>query len=242
MPQIPAGSEPDGRPKRDRDGLWVFGYGSLMWRPGFAHQRAVHARLTGYSRSFCVYTMHHRGTAQRPGLVLGLDRGGVCEGMAFQVAPADIPATLAYLTAREQVSGAYRESLLPITLLQIGRPEVVALAYAVERSHPNYAGRLPLARQAHLIRGAQGLSGTNLDYLISTLAHLRSLGIRERDLERIEAMAGPHAAHMAKGRPTSPSSRALLRACDRLPFHAPRLTRTQRTRFTHRKNLARHAV
>ena len=130
--------------------LWVFGYGSLMWRPGFPYLEAVHARLIGYRRCFCIYSIHHRGTPSRPGMVLGLDRGGSCEGV-FRVAPDMADATRAF--AREQrVTGVYREAHLPVTLMKPERPEVMAVAYLVERAHPSYAGALPLSIQARLIR------------------------------------------------------------------------------------------
>jgi cation transport protein ChaC len=174
--------------------LWVFGYGSLMWRPGFAYEEAQHARLTGYRRCFCIYSVHHRGTTERPGMVLGLDRGGACEGIAYRVAAATAAETTRYLRAREQVNGVYRETHVPVELITGPHREVLALAYIVERAHPNYAGQLPLAVQARLIHGARGRSGANLDYLISTLRHLTELGIRDRELERLLAMIGPHAA------------------------------------------------
>ena len=115
--------------------LWVFGYGSLMWRPGFAYAEARHARLTGWRRCFCIYSVHHRGTPARPGLVLGLDRGGACEGIAFRIPAPDVAATLHYLREREQVVSVYREALVPLTLVSTGRPEVTALAFLVERAH-----------------------------------------------------------------------------------------------------------
>src|SRR5262249_45463224 len=154
--------------------------GSLMWRPAFAYQEARHARLTGYHRAFCIYSVHHRGTPERLGLVLGLDRGGACEGVAYRVAAPDAAARRAPPRAREQVSGVYREALLPVELENHPPVEVMALAFIVERAHPAYAGRLPPGLQARLIRGAKGLSGANLDYLVSTVRHLEELGIRER--------------------------------------------------------------
>jgi len=184
--------------------LWVFGYGSLMWRPGFAHDRAARAQLRGHSRAFCIYSVHHRGTAARPGLVLGLDRGGVCDGVAFRVPAARVADTLGYLREREQVTGVYRETLCAVRLTggigpqegpdaSAGTPgEVAALVFLVERAHPQYAGPLPLNAQAQLIRGAVGISGRNLDYLVSTLAHLRELGISEPSLERLSTIAGGH--------------------------------------------------
>ncbi|MES1179885.1 MAG: gamma-glutamylcyclotransferase, partial [Hyphomicrobium sp.] len=164
-----------------RHELWVFAYGSLMWRPGFASEEVVHAKLVGWRRAFCIYSRFHRGSPQRPGLVLGLTRGGVCEGLVYRVAPANVDATLAYLRDREQVISVYREALVPVTLMTPERPEVQALAFLVERAHPSYAGPLSLCEQANLIRGAAGRSGSNIDYFLSTLAHLSELGIRERE-------------------------------------------------------------
>src|SRR5262245_65692848 len=134
-----------------------------MWRPDFPFVEKARARLVGYRRCFCVYSTHHRGSAERPGLVLGLDRGGVCEGMVYRVAAADVAAVRAYLRAREQVNGVYRETLVSVRLHGKPSREVRAIAYIVERAHPSYAGRLPLQTQCCLIRGARGLSGPNLD-------------------------------------------------------------------------------
>jgi len=201
--------------------LWVFGYGSLMWRPGFAYEEARHARLTGYRRCFCIYSVHHRGTAERPGMVLGLDRGGTCEGMAYRVAAARAAETTRYLRAREQVKGVYREIHVPVELIGGAHREVLALAYVAERAHPNYAGQLPLALQARLVHGAQGLSGANLDYLISTLRHLAELGIRERALERLVAVIGPHATRFPDGKNRSPHAAAFARIARSWP--PPRL-------------------
>ena len=117
--------------------LWVFGYGSLMWRPGFPHEEVVRARVDGYSRSFCVYSVHHRGVEGRPGLVLGLDRGGSCTGMAYRVAAANAGSTLKYLREREQVNGVYRETNLNISLLECDRRQVFGLTYVVERANPS---------------------------------------------------------------------------------------------------------
>ncbi len=195
--------------------LWVFAYGSLMWRPGFDAAEVAHARLVGWQRSFCIYSRYHRGTERRIGLVLGLDRGGACEGMAFRVAAADAAATLAYLREREQVISVYREAMVPVTLLTPERREVMALAFLVERAHPSYAGRLPLAEQAHLIRGACGRSGSNIDYLVSTLAHLKELGIRERAIERLVGLVGAHVARGAGADPARPNAMALIQGCRR---------------------------
>jgi cation transport protein ChaC len=201
--------------------LWVFAYGSLMWRPGFAYAEARRARLTGYRRCFCIYSVHHRGTPDRLGLVLGLDRGGVCEGVAYRIAAADVAETRRYLRARELVNGVYREALVPVELEQEPRVEVMALAYIVERAHHTYAGRLPLRVQARVIRGAEGVSGANLDYLVSTVRHLGELGIREPELERLVNLVGPLAWRRARTLPASqhmsPYAAALLRAERRRP-------------------------
>jgi cation transport protein ChaC len=222
--------------------LWVFAYGSLMWRPGFAFAEARRARLTGYARAFCVYSVHHRGTPERPGLVLGLDRGGVCEGVAYRIAAADAAAVRAYLRARELVNGVYREAPVPVELEQLPRIEVTALAYIVERAHHTYAGRLPLGLQARLIRGASGRSGANLDYLVSTVRHLEQLSIREPELQRLAAMAGPLAWRRAHGQRAtqrmSPCAAALLRAEQRRPPPV-RLAarRMERGQFQHRQRV-----
>ncbi len=172
--------------------LWVFGYGSLMWNPGFEFIEAVPARLAGYHRAFCIYSMHYRGTPRAPGLVLGLDRGGACEGMAFRVSAETAARVRHYLRVRELVTGVYREAMVPVTLIREGWPEVMALTFIAERAHPAYAGDLDLRRQVRLVRTAAGLAGNNIDYVLSTACHLRLLGIRERRIERLVALMGPH--------------------------------------------------
>ena len=191
--------------------LWVFGYGSLMWRPGFVYEEARHARLVGYRRSFCIYSVHHRGTPQRPGLVLGLDRGGACEGIALRVAAARADATRSYLQAREQIYGVYRGVHANIALHEEPRRDVTALAFVAERAHANYARLLPPV-QAELIRGARGVSGTNLVYFANTLRHLAALGIRERALERLMVLVGPHACRRAGGDRVSASAAGMIAA------------------------------
>jgi glutathione-specific gamma-glutamylcyclotransferase len=162
--------------------LWVFGYGSLMWRPGFPALQRVPARLTGLHRSLCVFSFVHRGTPERPGLVLGLDRGGMCRGIAYRVAAAAREDTVAYLRAREQVTAVYRETVRRIELEDAARRQVSALCYIVDRGHVQYAGRLSLAEQLHYVRQGHGQSGANRDYVLEAVRALEALGYRETEL------------------------------------------------------------
>lgn len=167
--------------------LWVFGYGSLLWEPGFAFDERVRARLDGWHRSFCMRSIHHRGSEAEPGLVLALDAdaGAVCDGVAFAVAPGHAGATLAYLRERELISSAYLERWLPLMLADGRRIE--ALAYVIDPDHVQYCGGLPLEEQAAIIARAEGGRGANRDYLWNTVAHLAELGIRDGDLDWLAA-------------------------------------------------------
>ena len=216
--------------------LWVFGYGSLMWNPGFAFVERAPAMLNGYHRDFCIYSTHHRGSDERPGLVLGLDQGATCIGAAYRVDATDRAETLAYLRAREQVSGVYRESRVSLTLAQgSGHRHVEGIAYIVERAHPGYAGKLTLARQARLIKGARGLSGPNVEYLVQTWRLLRDAGIRDARLERLVTTVGGLFASGVV--PVRSSSTTLIAANRQHPPAAPLLHRHQRRRFMHRIKL-----
>ena len=175
--------DPD--PARANDDLWVFAYGSLMWRPNFPFLEKVEARLLGAHRSLCVLSFVHRGTAERPGLVLGLDRGGACRGIAYKVSAQARAETIHYLRKREQVTSVYREVVRPIRLRFQTDRRVPALCYIVDRGHPQYAGRLSLDRQLHLVRQGHGVSGANRDYVIATVAALEQLGYRETELHRL---------------------------------------------------------
>jgi cation transport protein ChaC len=180
------------------DDLWVFGYGSLMWRPGFPYQDRLPARLIGAHRALCIYSWVHRGTPERPGLVLGLDHGGACRGIAYRVAARDRPATVAYLRAREQPNRAYRESMRPVWLDSGSRQRVQALCYLADRGHPQYAGRLTLAEQLRLVRQGHGQSGPNREYVIETVKELEALGYREGDLHILaDRLRGPHESRPA---------------------------------------------
>lgn len=159
---------------------WVFGYGSLIWNPGFAHVSAQQGLLKGAHRSLSIVSHHHRGTVDRPGLVFGLTRGGSCRGMVFEVANADWGQVYAYLQEREQVTSVYRDVTRPVHLAD-GRV-VGALAFLVDERHEQFAGRLNLDQQLAMVRAGVGLSGRNVDYVLNTARHLRELGIRDRQL------------------------------------------------------------
>lgn len=163
--------------------LWVFGYGSLIWRPGFAYAERQKARLGGYHRSLCVRSHVHRGTPERPGLVFGLDRGGSCVGMAFRIEPVLWDETVAYLRERELVTHVYREMTLPVRLAD-GRG-VRALLYVVDRGHPQYAGRISSETAAHTVARSHGRSGPNDEYVTNALAEIRALGLKDRWLEDV---------------------------------------------------------
>lgn len=165
------------------EALWVFGYGSLIWHPGFAVAERAVARLDGWHRSFCMRSIHHRGTVEAPGLVLALDRaaGAHCDGVAFRVAPGAEDATIAALRERELISSAYVEDWLTLQLAD-GRG-VRALAYVIDPVHVQYCGGLALEEQAQIIARATGGRGPNRDYLWSTAAHLAELGIADADLD-----------------------------------------------------------
>ena len=177
------------------DDFWVFGYGSLMWRPGFAFAERVPARLVGLHRALCVYSFVHRGTPEKPGLVLGLDRGGVCRGTAYRVAGRERVDTIAYLRAREQVTKVYRETIRAVTLAAEPQRRVHALVYVVDRSHPQYAGRLKLEEQLHLVRQGHGHSGPNRDYVLSTVKELEALGCRDAELHLLAERLKGHETH-----------------------------------------------
>jgi cation transport protein ChaC len=164
--------------------FWVFGYGSLMWRPGFDFVEQQPALLPGAHRALCIYSWVHRGTQARPGLVLGLDRGGACRGVAYRVADANRESVLAYLRERELVTDVYREAWRNVRLLRAaGTVTAPALTYLVVRDHVQYAGRLPPERLLELVRSSAGKSGRNAEYVINTASQLNTLGIRDPVLE-----------------------------------------------------------
>lgn len=163
--------------------LWVFGYGSLIWSPCFPVERSVIARLDGWHRSFCMSSIHYRGTEAAPGLVLALDRAeSHCTGVAFLVTAGAEEAAMAELRARELISSAYLEEVLTAH-----GPEgpIRTVAYVIDPAHPQYRGGIPPEDQARIIAGAAGLMGPNRDYLYNTVAHLDRLGIPDPDLHHL---------------------------------------------------------
>jgi len=163
--------------------MWVFGYGSLLWNPGFDVAEQVVATLPGYARSFCMRSIHHRGTEDHPGLVLALDAepSHACEGVALSVQAGTEDATLAYLRERELISSAYLERTLDIDLTD-GR-RVSAVVYVINPDHVQYCGGLPLEEQAQIISRAVGGMGPNTEYLYNTAQHLTEIGLHDPDLE-----------------------------------------------------------
>jgi cation transport protein ChaC len=173
--------------------MWVFGYGSLLWNPGFEVAHSTVATLQGYHRSFCMRSIHHRGTEADPGLVLALDEmpGAACQGLALAVAPGQEARTLDYLRERELISSAYVEKQVPLSLGS-GKA-VTAVAYVIDAAHVQYCGGLPLEEQARIIARAVGGRGPNTEYLFNTARHLAEIGLRDPDLDwladRVRALA-----------------------------------------------------
>lgn len=167
---------------------WVFGYGSLIWRPGFSYIRQTPALVRGVHRRLCIYSQRHRGTAARPGLVFGLMPGGSCRGMGFEVAGELWEETHAYLSEREMDNGVYRETTRP---LQLADGAVVsALVYLADTRHVQYAGKLDIAEQVRLVRAGVGESGPNPEYVLETARKLAELGMRDRYLDELVAALG----------------------------------------------------
>ncbi len=165
----------DRRP--DDEAVWIFGYGSLMWNPAFHFAEAAHAKLYGYHRHFCLWTPLGRGSPDHPGLVLGLERGGSCHGMAFRLREHEIDAETRIVWMREMLGGAY----LPRWVrLRIGGARANAIAFVVNHEHERYAGRLPLGETARAVATASGRLGSCRDYFTNTFDHLEALGIHDR--------------------------------------------------------------
>ncbi len=173
-----AAARPTARPR------WVFGYGSLMWNSGFATPETQAARLQGWHRAFCIYSEHYRGTPKKPGLILGLLPGGSCRGLAHRLPAATYDEVRRYLIHREiDHDGVYVETVRPIHL-DDGRT-VPALVYLADRSHRQFAGKLPAKEAVRLIRQGHGATGSSLEYVQNTVTHLGELGLRDRSLEML---------------------------------------------------------
>lgn len=166
-----------------QDSYWVFGYGSLIWNPGFAFLSAQQGLLRGAHRSLSIISHHHRGTREQPGLVFGLTRGGSCRGMAFEVSAPLWDDVRAYLDGRELVTSVYRDVLRPVSLAD-GR-RVMALTYVVDEAHEQFAGQMGLEQQLAMIRAGVGISGRNVDYVLNTARYLTELGIVDRALMQL---------------------------------------------------------
>lgn len=170
--------------------LWVFGYGSLMWHPGFPVEEAVRAELKGFHRALCIYSTKYRGTSVHPGLVFGLELGGFCEGMAFRVVAEHAAETIRYLRDREQVTGVYRAEMRVVQMHgPLGRT-LRALTFVANRQHRQYAGVLPMPKQVEIVRASHGVSGPNADYVRNTASHMRDIGIRDQSIERLAVLLG----------------------------------------------------
>lgn len=166
--------------------LWVFAYGSLMWNPEFRHVESTPALLRGYHRSFCIWSARYRGTPERPGLVLGLDRGGACRGIAYRIHEGDVAEALGLLWAREMARLTYCPRVVRVELASV---PVAALTFVADPLHQSYAGRMSDDEVARRILCCAGARGPNFEYLSNTLSHLEALGVRDAHLHRIHAIA-----------------------------------------------------
>lgn len=169
------------------DQNWVFAYGSLMWRPDFDHLELRDGTLRGYHRSLCIYSWHHRGTPEVPGLVFGLDRGGACKGRVFRVADAIWPDVQKYLDDREMVTAVYEPRWLRV---DTASGPVTAYCFTAVRDHEQYAGALSLEEQARFVRQGRGKSGINIDYVRSTVDHMHEIGIESGQLKQLMRILG----------------------------------------------------
>lgn len=166
-----------------RGDLWVFGYGSLMWSPGFRYTERSAGRLRGYHRALCILSHRYRGTPERPGLVMGLCRGGSCWGMAFRVPVARASRVLGALWKREMLNRVYQPRLVPVA---IGRGRRVrALAFVADPGHRYFVRELDLHGRARLVAQGIGERGPCMDYIRNTIRHMEELGVRDPHLERV---------------------------------------------------------
>jgi cation transport protein ChaC len=166
-----------------QEGIWIFGYASLMWHPGFPFLETQPALLRGYHRALCVYSTRYRGTPEKPGLVMGLDRGGSCKGCAFLLAAADVPKVMDYLYEREMDTATYAPKFLNVKLDD--SRTVKAYHFLVQREHDQYTGKLSFDDAVQLVCAGVGPKGTSIEYLQNTLDHLDKMGIVDGSLHKI---------------------------------------------------------
>ncbi|MEN3792911.1 gamma-glutamylcyclotransferase [Fulvimarina sp. MAC3] len=167
----------------ENNDFWVFGYGSLIWNPGFDYEERSVARLAGFHRALCVRSHVHRGTPERPGLVFGLDRGGSCVGMAFRVNGRNRESVMAYLRARELVTHVYLEKTVSIRLKD--GTGLNAITYVVDRGHSQYGGKISAENAARIVMGAHGRSGPNTEYVTNALKEIHRMGLKDAWLESV---------------------------------------------------------
>ncbi len=161
---------------------WIFAYGSLMWRPGFEFEQKAPATLTGFHRRLSVYSNHYRGTPERPGLVFGLDNGGACEGLAYQITDDKWPATLKYVRERELITEIYHEVVLPV---QVSNRMIEAVTYVVDHNHEQFAAVKSIADTLAMVRQGHGNYGSCVEYVANTVKHLREMGVHDAELEEL---------------------------------------------------------
>ena len=190
--------------------LWVFGYGSLMWSPGFSYRQKLLGRVHGYHRALCILSTRYRGTSRKPGLVMGLCRGGSCWGMAYRVHAEGVRRALARLWKREMPRRVYAPRLLRVQLR--GGREVKALAFLADPTHPAYVRELDLHGRARLVAQGIGQRGTAVDYIRNTLAHMDEVGVSDPHLERIL-----HAALALRANGSGEAAKAEVPAPQRQP-------------------------
>jgi len=193
-----------------RGDLWVFGYGSLMWAPEFDFAERKIGRVHGYHRAMCILSSRYRGTPEKPGLVMGLCRGGSCWGMAYRVHAEGVRRALARLWQREMPRRVYAPRLLKVEIA--GRRQVRALAFLADPTHPAYVRELDLHGRARLVAQGIGQRGTAVDYIRNTLEHMRELGVSDPHLERIL-----HAALALRSNGSGAAARAEVPAPQRQP-------------------------
>ena len=162
----------------------IFAYGSLMWRPDFEFVAVRPARLEGYHRRLSVFSHHYRGTQECPGLVLGLDKGGYCEGLLYDIVEGEWPAVIDYVRKREMLGDIYVEMALPVKVIQTGET-LLGATYVARRQSKQFAPKMPIEQLLAFINQGQGTMGSCRQYVANTILHLRQLGIHDEALEQL---------------------------------------------------------